>query len=71
MGFVGLPVSGTEDSMDLAFFKQYTLPLIKLAIRDYLRSADTVEVPALSTGTIRRYGTLLKVGKLAFNQIIV
>ncbi|KAL3093478.1 hypothetical protein niasHT_026488 [Heterodera trifolii] len=34
---------------------QYTLPLIKSAIREYLHCADTVEVPPLSTATIRRY----------------
>ncbi|KAL3101676.1 hypothetical protein niasHT_024809 [Heterodera trifolii] len=71
VAFAGLPVNGTEDSMDLAFFKQYTLPLIKSAIREYLHCADTVEVPPLSTGTIRRYGTLLKDPQIQFPEVRV
>uniref|UniRef100_A0A914HFY8 Dopey N-terminal domain-containing protein n=1 Tax=Globodera rostochiensis TaxID=31243 RepID=A0A914HFY8_GLORO len=71
VAFVGLPVNGTEESVDLVFFKQYTLPLIKMAIRDYLHSADTVEVPPLSTGTIRRYGTLLKDPQIQFPEVRV
>lgn len=43
MAFAGLPVSGTEDVVDLNFFKTYTLPLIKLAIQEFLK-VDTIEV---------------------------
>ena len=51
MAFTGLPVNGVEDSLDMAFFKKNTLPLIKAAIRDYL-STVVIEVPPPSTGAI-------------------
>lgn len=50
----GLPVNGVEDSVDLDFFKKFTLPLIKTAIRDYLRM-DVVEFAPTITGTIRNF----------------
>lgn len=40
----GLPVSGIEEKGDIEFFTTYSLPLIKLAIFEYLK-LDTVEVP--------------------------
>uniref|UniRef100_A0A915MA78 Dopey N-terminal domain-containing protein n=1 Tax=Meloidogyne javanica TaxID=6303 RepID=A0A915MA78_MELJA len=54
MAFVSLPVNGVEDSTDLAFFKQYALPVIKSAIRDYLRADTVVEIAPPSMGTLRR-----------------
>uniref|UniRef100_A0A915CMX1 Dopey N-terminal domain-containing protein n=1 Tax=Ditylenchus dipsaci TaxID=166011 RepID=A0A915CMX1_9BILA len=51
VAFASVPVSGTEDVQDLYFFKNHTLPLIKLAIRDFLK-ADVVEVSTNQTNTI-------------------
>jgi hypothetical protein len=59
MTFAGLPVDGKENSLDLAFFKKHTLPLIKAAICEYLK-ADTVEIATPSTGTLR-CGSTMKV----------
>lgn len=50
MAFAGLPVSGTEDVVDLDFFKTYTLPLIKLAIQEFLK-VDIVEITTNMTGS--------------------
>jgi len=47
MAFVGLPVNGVEDSIDLAFFKENALPLIGAAIRDYL-AADIEALPVVT-----------------------
>jgi hypothetical protein len=54
MAFVSLPVNGLEDVTDLAFFKQYALPVIKSAIRDYLKADTIVEISPPSMGTLRR-----------------
>uniref|UniRef100_A0A0N4ZN98 Dopey_N domain-containing protein n=1 Tax=Parastrongyloides trichosuri TaxID=131310 RepID=A0A0N4ZN98_PARTI len=42
-GGTSIPVNGSENEVDLNFFKQYSLPLIKEALIEYLK-LDTVEV---------------------------
>ena len=70
MTFAGLPVDGKEDSLDLAFFKRHTLPLVKAAIHDYLQSDGVETIPTIGAGTLR-YGTLGKVGKLILINLII
>uniref|UniRef100_A0A1I8BMX9 Dopey_N domain-containing protein n=1 Tax=Meloidogyne hapla TaxID=6305 RepID=A0A1I8BMX9_MELHA len=70
MAFVSLPVNGVEDSTDLAFFKQYTLPVIKCAIRDYLRADAVVEIAPPSMGTLRRE-PFLKKTQIQFPEVRV
>jgi hypothetical protein len=70
MTFAGLPVDGKEDSLDLAFFKRHTLPLVKAAIHDYLQSDSVETIPTIGAGTLR-YGTLGKVGKLILVNLII
>uniref|UniRef100_A0A0N5B8J6 Dopey_N domain-containing protein n=1 Tax=Strongyloides papillosus TaxID=174720 RepID=A0A0N5B8J6_STREA len=42
-GGTSIPVNGSENEIDLKFFKAYSLPLIKQALIEYLK-LDTVEV---------------------------
>ncbi|CEF66277.1 Protein dopey-1 [Strongyloides ratti] len=42
-GGTSIPVNGSENEVDLQFFKEYSLPLIKQALIEYLK-LDTVEV---------------------------
>lgn len=67
MAFTGLPVNGVEDSLDMAFFKKNTLPLIKAAIRDYL-STIVIEVPPPSAGTLLVRSTTSTLTKVTLFQ---
>ena len=50
--FIPVPANRVEEKHDLDFFKQHSLPIMKLAINEYL-SLDTEEVQASSTSSLR------------------
>lgn len=49
-------MGGTEDAQDLDFFRQYSLPLIKMALLEFLQ-LDTVEIPTSNPLTGAAGGT--------------
>ncbi|KAH7693153.1 dopey domain-containing protein, partial [Aphelenchoides avenae] len=56
VAFSSLPVGGTEDAQDLDFFRHYSLPLIKMALLEFLQ-LDTVEIPTTNPLTGAAGGT--------------
>lgn len=55
--FASLPLNGKEDVVDMDFFRAHSLPLIKLAVKDFLK-VDVLELTPLAnvifgTSTLR------------------